>query len=49
LRQQFDLIELGSTLEVSYDIKEAGLSYKTATNLAVFPENTEDDVIQVAS
>jgi hypothetical protein len=29
---------------VSYDVKEAGITYKTATNLAVFPENTEEDV-----
>lgn len=44
LRQKSDLIELGSTIEVSYDVKEAGITYKTATNLAVFPENTEEDV-----
>jgi hypothetical protein len=44
LRQKSDLKELGSTIEVSYDVKEAGMTYKTATNLAVFPENTEEDV-----
>lgn len=49
LRQQSDLFELGSTIEVSYDVKEAGITYKTATNLAVFPENTEEDVAKVAT
>ncbi len=41
LRQQSDFQDLGSTIEISYDVKEAGITYKTATNLAVFPENTE--------
>lgn len=39
-----DDITGGSTLEVTYDLKDTGLSYKTATNLAVFPENTPADV-----
>jgi NADPH-ferrihemoprotein reductase len=40
--------DIGSTIEVTYDTKEAGLTYKTATNLAVFPENTYEDAHQVA-
>ena len=39
-----DDITGGSTLEVTYDLKDTGMSYKTATNLAVFPENTPADV-----
>jgi hypothetical protein len=36
--------EEGSTLEVIFNIKDSGLSYKTAQNLAMFPENTNSDV-----
>jgi sulfite reductase alpha subunit-like flavoprotein len=40
--------ERGSTLEASFDLEGTGLTYKTATNLAIFPENTQDDVEEVA-
>ena len=36
--------ESGSTLEVTFDIADSGLTYKTAQNLAMFPENTDSDV-----
>ena len=36
--------EDGSTLEVFFDLSGSGLSYKTAQNLAMFPENTDEDV-----
>jgi NADPH-ferrihemoprotein reductase len=38
----------GSTLEVTFNLRGTGLTYKTATNLAIFPENSEDDVKLVA-
>jgi sulfite reductase alpha subunit-like flavoprotein len=41
--------ERGSTLEVTFDLQGTGLTYKTATNLAIFPENTEEDIAEVAS
>eukprot|EP00347_Sterkiella_histriomuscorum_P023964 403332775 len=41
LRQNLDE---GSTLEVTYDLKDTGLTYKTAENLAIFPKNLEEDV-----
>lgn len=41
LRQKTDE---GSTLEVIFDLKGSGQTYKTAQNLALFPENTKDDV-----
>lgn len=34
----------GSTIEVTYDLKGAGVTYKTATNLAIFPENSIEEV-----
>jgi NADPH-ferrihemoprotein reductase len=40
--------ERGSTLEATFDLEGTGLTYKTATNLAIFPENTQDDVQEVA-
>jgi NADPH-ferrihemoprotein reductase len=40
--------EEGSTLEISYDLKKAGLTYKTATNLALFPKNCDSDVADCA-
>jgi sulfite reductase alpha subunit-like flavoprotein len=40
--------ERGSTLEVTYDLTNSGLTYKTATNLAIFPENPQSDVELVA-
>ena len=40
--------ERGSTLEVTFDLDGTGLTYKTATNLAIFPENTQEDVEEVA-
>lgn len=36
LRQNLDE---GSTLEITYDLRGSGLSYKTAANLALFPQN----------
>ena len=39
-----DETEGGSTLEITYDLEGTGLSYKSATNLALFPENPIDDV-----
>ena len=38
----------GSTIEVTYDLRGSGISYKTAANLAVFPKNTETDVARCA-
>lgn len=37
----------GSCLEVIYDLEGTGLTYNTAANLAVFAENTEQDVERV--
>ncbi len=45
LRQNLDE---GSTLEVSYDLKDSGMTYETAANLAVFPENSLEDVEKCA-
>jgi NADPH-ferrihemoprotein reductase len=45
LRQNTDE---GSTLEVSFDLRKAGLTYKTATNLAIFPKNSNKDVEECA-
>lgn len=36
LRQKTDM---GSTLEVVFDLKDTGLTYKTAANLAIYPVN----------
>lgn len=41
-------LEYGSCLEVKYDLKDAGLTYKTAANLAIFPENSAHDVDRAA-
>lgn len=38
----------GSTLEVTYDLEGTGMTYKTATNLALFPKNSEADVRKCA-
>ena len=45
LRQKssLDMVH-GSTLEVTFDLEGTGMSYKTATNLAVFPQNSAEDV-----
>jgi sulfite reductase alpha subunit-like flavoprotein len=45
LRQNLDE---GSTLEISYDLKKVGMTYKTATNLALFPGNCEADIAECA-
>ena len=45
LRQNLDE---GNTLEFTYDLQKTGLTYKTATNLAIFPQNAEQDVLEVA-
>ncbi|CDW71895.1 nadph--cytochrome p450 reductase [Stylonychia lemnae] len=45
LRQNLDE---GSTLEISYDLNDSGLSYKTAANLALFPQNDISDVVLCA-
>jgi len=42
-RQLRQNLEQGSTLEVVFNTKAAGISYKTASNLAIFPENSEAD------
>ena len=36
------------TLELTYDLAETAGTYKTATNLAFFPENTNEDVEWIA-
>ena len=41
-------LEYGSCLEVKYDLKDSGLTYKTAANLAIFPENSVSDVQRAA-
>lgn len=41
LRQNTDN---GSTLEAVFELKNTGLSYKTANNFALFPTNTSSDV-----
>jgi hypothetical protein len=38
----------GSTLEIVYDLKGTGLTYKTASNLAIFPANSNEDIDLVA-
>jgi NADPH-ferrihemoprotein reductase len=45
LRQNTDE---GSTLEIAYDLRKVGMTYKTATNLAIFPKNSADDVDRCA-
>ncbi|MFS8160150.1 MAG: hypothetical protein ACMG6E_08055 [Candidatus Roizmanbacteria bacterium] len=45
LRQNTDE---GSTLEISYDLRKLGLTYKTATNLAIFPKNNRMAVEECA-
>lgn len=39
----------GSTLHVEIDCASAGISYKTAQNLAIYPENSSDVVIKAAN
>lgn len=39
-----DTSDGGSTLEVTFDLTNTGITYKTAHNLAFFPENSQDDV-----
>lgn len=39
----------GSCLEVIYDLEGTGLEYHTAANLAVFSENTEQDVDRICA
>jgi NADPH-ferrihemoprotein reductase len=39
----------GSTLHLEFDIKNVPLTYATADNLAIVPENDEDQVARVAS
>ena len=46
LRQNTDE---GSTIEIVYDLKSAGMTYKTATNLAIFPKNSEEDIQECIS
>ena len=46
LRQQ--LID-GSTLEVVFDLSGSGITYKTAGNLAIYPENSEPIVNKFAT
>ena len=38
----------GSTLEVVFDLKDTGLTYETAANLAIFPVNSDEDIIKCA-
>ena len=33
---------------VIYDLKSSGLTYKTATNLGIFPKNSKDDIEKIA-
>lgn len=40
--------ENGSTLEAVFELKNTGLSYKTANNFALFPTNTNSDVTAAA-
>lgn len=40
--------ENGSTLEAVFDLKDSGLSYKTANNFALFPVNDDSHVKAVA-
>ena len=48
IKQLRQNIDEGSTLEVSYDLKKVGMTYKTATNLAIFPKNSPADVQKCA-
>lgn len=41
--------ELGSTRHIEIDIANTGLSYQTADNLAILPENLEADVLALTS
>ena len=45
-RQLRQNLNQGSTLEVVFNTKNAGMTYKTASNLAIFPENSTKDVAQ---
>jgi NADPH-ferrihemoprotein reductase len=45
LRQKTDY---GSTLEVIYDLTNSGLTYQTGSNLAIFPQNSEENVNECA-
>lgn len=40
--------ETGSTLEVIFDCKDKNVPYKTAGNLAIYAENSKDDVHRFA-
>ena len=37
-------LEEGSTIEITYDLKDSGLKYTTASNLAIFPKNNDGDI-----
>jgi sulfite reductase alpha subunit-like flavoprotein len=38
----------GSTLEITFDTGKVGMTYKTATNLAIFPTNSQEDIEETA-
>lgn len=46
LRQQ--CVDGGSTIEVIYDLRGSGLTYKTAANSAIFATNSTSDVEKFA-
>ena len=41
-------LSTGSTLHVVFDTGSVGLTYKTGANSAIFPENSEEDVLEFA-
>lgn len=45
MRQQTDQ---GSTIEVMFDLRGSGITYKTAGNLAIYAENSLEDVMKFA-
>ncbi len=47
MRELRQTSKYGSCLEVIYDLEGTGLEYNTAANLAVFPENNQEDVDRV--
>lgn len=47
MRELRQTSKYGSCLEVIYDLEGTGIEYQTAANLAVFPENNENDVQRI--
>lgn len=49
IKELRQLNDEGSTLEVTFDLSGTSLGYRTAQNLAIFPQNSDADVEQILS